>query len=98
MTKKYFLKILFFISLSFLSINNSIAAVPQMLHLQAYIVDDNNQPLSDNIALTVRLFDNEFSGNVLFTNDPADRYINVKDGLINYYIKGLNGVDFSKEL
>jgi len=74
------------------------AAIPKMIHLQAYLEGDDGKPLSGAITLTVRIFDGEFSNNVQYINDIADRYATVENGILNYYIQRLNGVDFSKEL
>ena len=74
------------------------AAIPKMIHLQAYLEDGEGFPLNGTITLTVRIFDGEFSNNVQFTNDIADRYAVVNNGILNYYIQRLHGVDFSKEL
>jgi hypothetical protein len=89
---------LFIIVSSFIFTTKSIAAVPQMIHLQAYLVDEDDQPLSGIITLTVRFYYTETGGTPVFVNDPADRYVNVNDGVINYYIKRFYGIDFSREI
>lgn len=74
------------------------AAVPPAINLQLHLLDKDGAPITGNVALTIRLFDGEFSGNVLYTNDIADRYVQATEGYVNYYIKNVYGVDFSKEV
>ena len=71
---------------------------PRRITLQAYLTDADNKPLTGNIVLTVRLYRGEHSTDLLYVNDISDRYVDVVDGVVNYYINNLYGIDFSSEM
>ena len=61
------LKFLFPLSIVVLTLSTSLSQVPQLLEYDGYLLDASNKPVTGNISITVRLYDNKTGGNIKYS-------------------------------